>query len=129
MFFVLCLFILSYLHLYGAGVQITVGSAQIEDTKPNGKSWDAFKGLPDPFFKVFVNGNLQFSASVKKNTCTPEWNETFTINYNDGDEIVLEVFDEDGVSNDLIGRWKSNKLPDGEISHGSFRNLQISVKQ
>ena len=127
MFVVLGLFTLSCFHLYGASYQITIGSAQIDDSKLDGKSWDAFKGLPDVFVRVFVNGNLQFSTSVKKDTCTPEWDETFTINYNDGDKIVIEVWDEDTASNDLIGRWKSTELPDGEISHGSFKNLKVSI--
>lgn len=127
MFVVLGLFAFSCFHIHGASHQITIGSAQIDDSKPNGKSWDAFNGLPDAFVKVFVNGNMQFSTSVKKDTCTPEWNETFTINFNDGDKIVIEMWDEDMASNDLIGRWKSTELPGGEISHGSFRNLKVSI--
>lgn len=113
--------------LHGTSYQVTIRSAQIDQTGPDGKNWDTFNKLPDPFVTVFINGNKQFSTGVKDNTCSPRWDETFTIDYRRGDTIVIEVWDEDLGSHDLIGRWKSTNLPDGEISRGSFRKLRIRI--
>jgi len=113
--------------LHGTSYQITIYSAQIDQTGPGGKNWDTFNKLPDPFVTVSINGNKQFSTSVRDNTCSPEWDETFTIDYRHGDTIVIEVWDQDLAFNDLIGRWKSAGLPGEEIGHGSFRNLKIRI--
>lgn len=113
--------------LYGTNYQITIYSTQIDRTGPGGKDWDTFNKLPDPFVTVIINGNKQFSTSVRDNTCSPEWDETFTIDYRHGDTIVIEVWDQDLAFNDLIGRWKSDGLPGEEIGNGSFRNLKIRI--
>lgn len=119
-------FLLSFC-LHGTSYQITIRSTQIDQTGPDGKNWDTFNKLPDPFVTVLINGNKQFSTSVKDNTCSPQWDETFTIDYRHGDTIVIEVWDKDLGSHDLIGRWKSARLPGEEISHGSFKKLKIRI--
>lgn len=122
------LFVLLFSHcLQGTSYQITISSVHIDKTGPDGKNWDRFNILPDPFVTVLINGNKQFSTSVKDNTCSPEWDETFTIDYRDGDTIVFEVWDKDFLFHDLIGRWKSTNLPYEEISHESFKNLKIRI--
>src|SRR5262245_14084782 len=89
--------------------EIVVKSAIIADSKSNGAGWDAFKGAPDPFVIGGVSAGGGFSkggtSSVPQDTYRPNWNETVAV-ADVGDDIVLQVWDEDIAADDPIGEYK-----------------------
>jgi hypothetical protein len=80
-------------------------SAEIPEKKANGKSWDAFNGLPDPFARA-KSGTKSGSAPTKNNTLTPVWNAKVLDAVTRASleaEFQIQVFDDDNVFNDRVG--------------------------
>jgi len=95
------IFVFSILNsrLEASTVEMKIERAQIEYTKPNGYKWDiggSSMSKPDPFVVIKVNGRIQFETEIKKDTHSPEWNQTFSINFESGDKRQLQK----------KGRWK-----------------------
>jgi Ca2+-dependent lipid-binding protein len=111
----------------GSNYEIKIIAARIAVKKDDGRNWDLYPKSPDPFVKVFIAGDLVLQTSVQKDTYTPLWNEKEKISYEKGLSVRIEVWDRDAMSDDSIGTWEGNKLPDGELSFGQVRELSISV--
>jgi E3 ubiquitin-protein ligase NEDD4 len=61
---------------------------------------DMFR-LPDPFAVITVNGEQTHSTSVVKKTLNPYWNESFEMQYNPGEILTIQLFDQK--------KWKKDK--------------------
>lgn len=90
-------------------MRLTIKAAEIAATKADGKAWDIRKGQPDPLVKCFIASatggwaSLGESASVK-DSLQPTWKlVSADKRIVTGARIKLDVFDKDGLSNDLIG--------------------------
>ena len=125
-FMVLIVFVLG---LLGASYKMTIKSAQIAEKKSNGWPWDSPPPIkPEPFVKVFVDNQLIYTTDTVKDTYSPVWNESFSVSYKDGQNIKIEVWDEDLWSHDLIGNWHGTSLPDGRLSFGRVESLYVTVR-
>lgn len=82
--------------------RILVHGAVIAPRKPDGRNWDAFRGLPDPY-AILTVGKHKFQTPVIPNTLTPQW-AFFTQVYLVGTErFMYAVYDKDINRDDLIG--------------------------
>ncbi|KAG9349382.1 hypothetical protein JZ751_027825 [Albula glossodonta] len=65
------------------------------------------KGKSDPYAVVRV-GNSQFRSKTIKENLDPSWNEVyeFVVHEAPGQELEVEVFDEDTDKDDFLGRFK-----------------------
>lgn len=72
-------------------------------------------GLADPYFRASVDGKLQYTSTVKKNTLEPVWNETWNIkNVPTTADLEVSVFDKDpGPYDDAIGLFHADFLTPG----------------
>jgi hypothetical protein len=90
-------------------------SGSIPATKPDGKSWDPFNGLPDPFVRVQrIDGLVRqnFESATIDNTLAPVWNEIAFGDLSARELLqsgyVWEAWDRDLSSSELIDRCASN---------------------
>ncbi|KAI8060898.1 C2 domain-containing protein [Gongronella butleri] len=70
-------------------------------------------GTNDAFVQLWFDEKYKQKTSVVKSK-TPEWNETFTFNFEEGSrdhKLCLKVLDEDPLSNDKIGDTKIDISP------------------
>ncbi|CAG5105390.1 Oidioi.mRNA.OKI2018_I69.chr1.g2089.t1.cds [Oikopleura dioica] len=98
--------------------KMTVGILEAK----NLKKMDAY-GLSDPYVKIYLNRNgkrlKKKKTSVKKNTLTPYYNESFAFEVTQEQlqsvELVIKVVDHDQVgSNDPIGKVVLSKKATGQ---------------
>lgn len=61
--------------------QIGVSRASIPTTKPNGDSWDAFGGAPDPFVCLEIGTNQPICTVTLQDTFTPRWDSLSTASF------------------------------------------------
>ncbi len=71
-------------------------------TDATGSAWDAFGGAPDPYVSVVVNTVTVDTPTYANDTFTPAWNQTLLITLKTTDVLDVDVWDSDGVSDDLI---------------------------
>ncbi|XP_066497153.1 extended synaptotagmin-3 [Hoplias malabaricus] len=71
------------------------------------------KGKSDPY-AVLIVGNQRFQTKTIKETLNPRWNEVyeFVVHEAPGQELEVELFDEDKDQDDFLGRFK---LDFGEV--------------
>jgi hypothetical protein len=87
-------------------------------------------GKQDPFVLARFLGKEQRSKTVKKGGANPEWSQTLTWSVRSGvkaedEKISVELFDEDLVSNDFIGKLE---LTVGEVLAGGDAWLPLKNK-
>lgn len=91
-------------------------------TTDNGKSWDfGLSGQPDPVFKVVLNNGIQadyiYESPTVENSSSAAWIDSSPIFIiSEGDEITLGIYDNDTLSDDVIG----------SVSHSLDEWLEIS---
>lgn len=70
-------------------------------------------GSADPFFRASLDGKLQYTSTVKENTLTPVWNETWHVkNVPTTADLEIGVFDKDpGPHDDAIGLFHATIEP------------------
>ncbi len=100
--------------------RVTLVSAVIDQHKSTGKSWDFFKGRPDPYAVIRL-GPHQMETHRKKDTLYPAWNHSRIISLQ-GDEVLkVQVLDKDLAKKDdmigscTIGALNKLKLQDGVL--------------
>lgn len=83
---------------------LVIESAVVPQNKPNGDTWDAVGGLPDPFASITVGGQ-DYATSTKDDTLRPVWNEVVRGVRWDVLEAGVDVvlWDEDVSDHDVIG--------------------------
>ncbi len=73
-----------------------IGAALIRDTEALGKM--------DPYFQITYNGEVYKTKVISEGGKNPQWNESFDIEIKSlQDEIKFTVYDEDSMTNDLVG--------------------------
>jgi Ca2+-dependent lipid-binding protein len=115
--------------LFGTSYKMTVKSAEIAERKSDGRWWDVPPSVtPETFVKVFVDGRLIYTTAVVKNTYSPSWGESFSFSYKKGQEIKIEVWDQDPMSDDFIGKWFGSSLPDERLQFDQVKSLYITIQ-
>lgn len=92
----------------GPALRMVVVSAVIAPRKSNGKAWDMGKGAPDPLVRCLVpaaaGGWKTVGESVPlKDNLQPVWRLAVKDGLRAGTRVKFEVYDKDGVSNDVVG--------------------------
>lgn len=84
-------------------------------------------GLSDPYFVAKLDDEISFVSTVKRNTLTPVWNETWRVkNVPAIADLLVEVLDKDvgAPHDDFIGKFKTSVAPgakEAEIEGPIFR--------
>jgi hypothetical protein len=100
---------------------------KISNIKPGiNSSWDALGGKPDPFLKIFVNGELFFTSDKIQDNLDPTFNIEKNFFLKEGDLMQIGVIDKDLENDDLIGdAWISyNEL----INHQIGKDIDLKVR-
>ena len=101
---------------------LSIDSATIASTKPDGSAWDAFGGAPDPFVQLDSK-----RTSTKQDSFTPTWQEgsTYTANNLLVQGVTVSLFDEDVSANDPIGDPTTIRPTEADLRTGllTVRNL------
>ncbi|TET38786.1 MAG: MCE family protein [Planctomycetota bacterium] len=103
--------------------RLVICRAEILGINQDGGSWDAWGGKPDCFAKVWIDGTFMKETGTVENDYNPEWNlttENFALYRNS--RINIELYDEDGVVNDLIGEC-SHKIDVGKARSGKMIDI------
>ncbi|XP_075903137.1 perforin-1-like [Nelusetta ayraudi] len=85
---------------------LAVAQAQLRlfNLHASGLPSDIF-GITDAYIKVFSGSTHLGTTAVRHNNKNPWWDEEFTYYpATDGSVLTLEVFDEDVIFDDLVGR-------------------------
>lgn len=82
--------------------RVTMVRASISGRKSNGRSWDAFRGRPDPFARVQI-GRYQLSTHVMKNNYGPIWNQSQFMTLTGKESMIIRIYDKDISRHDRIG--------------------------
>lgn len=103
---------------------LQVLEAELPLRTPAGLPWDTDGSGPDPFVRLYLNGQLLWKSAVQNDTHLPVWNATLPRNVViEGDaQLRLEVWDWDGpVSADPMGAVQSTGLPGNAIPNARAR--------
>jgi hypothetical protein len=96
-------------------------------TKPDGSSWDLFGGAPDVFAVIRINGMIEAYTELVTNASGGVrllgGTLPLTRTTDFGDDIRIEVYDDDGSDSDLIGGYV---LPDFYALNQGFPETRIA---
>jgi hypothetical protein len=60
-----------------------------------------FSFNPDPYFQIIQNGNMLFRSKVAKSTTIPVWNESIKVDFDQRNEINIELLDHRIIGKDI----------------------------
>ncbi|MBK8257745.1 MAG: hypothetical protein IPK82_34385 [Polyangiaceae bacterium] len=95
---------------------ITIISADIAPSKPDGRGWDVGNGPPDPVVTVTVRGagSGTVRSSKLQDTTSPNWRESGQVTINRGDHLSVSIVDKDLAADDPIASWDIEFLRPGQ---------------
>lgn len=95
--------------------KITIISANLAPSKPDGRAWDVGNGPPDAVVSVAVKGvgTGHFSTSKKQDSTAPVWREAGQVTLNRGDHLSISIIDKDLADDDPIASWDLEFLRPG----------------
>lgn len=104
---------------------LTIVGAQIPPQQRGARPWDEGGGLPDPYVRIYRDGELVFETPTASDTLQPEWNVTLPRNlYAPGDRSFrFEMWDRDEVGSDPIGIYRNRGLPSNVVPDADARIL------
>ena len=82
--------------------RLSVFSASVPSQKDDGSAWDILGGAPDLFALIWVNNDLVGQTVTASDTFDASWNEAFLFELVAGDQLTVEVLDEDAAANDPV---------------------------
>ncbi len=83
--------------------RVLIHGAVLASKKSNGRNWDAFGGLPDPYV-VLVVGRHKITTPTLRNKTRPQWSFFREIYLNGTERFIYSVYDKDSFNkDDLIG--------------------------
>ncbi len=105
---------------------LTVVGAELPPRKRGGLPWDEDGSGPDPFLRIYRNGQLLWESPVRRNTRAPRWNYTFpkAVRLPPDASLRVELWDADFPSADPAGVWSQQGLPAG-LQEGFGMRLQL----
>lgn len=98
-------------------------SAQITNSMRDGRTWKQALGkLPDPYAKLFLNGNEIIKTNPQKETLEPTWESSPRGNFRitSSDKLRVELWDANAVNDTPIG-VKDFKATDDFVSGNQIR--------
>jgi hypothetical protein len=100
--------------------RVTLVSAQVPATKPDGSSWDPFGGLPDPLVDVELDG-VTYTSTVVSDTLAATWNAVLCeVPLHASSTVRVALWDYDPASsNDLVFDTGPQPLPAAWLHDGT----------
>ena len=97
---------------FGRRYRFSSISVSIPDRKPDGTSWDALGGAPDPFVEVWLNDTtLVLRTSVVDDVFDASYSETGDATIGAGDSVFVDVLDEDIAEHDPVYGCTADPMP------------------
>ncbi len=92
---------------------LTVVGAELPPRKRGGLAWDEDGSGPDPFLRIYRDGELLWESPVRHDTRTPRWDHTFprAVRLPPGAFLRVELWDADFPRADPAGVWRQRGLP------------------
>lgn len=86
---------------------LTIVSADLAPSKPNGQPWDADNSGPDTVVTVTVDGAGKGNVQTSKiqDSTSPHWDQRGQVTINRGDRLKVSIVDKDLVADDPIASW------------------------
>lgn len=88
---------------FGTTYTVTVEGASLASTTPSGGDWDPFGGSPDPYVSILLNSSPLGKTASASDTYDVAWTtaNVFEASLNSDDTITIELWEEDGINDDL----------------------------
>lgn len=106
---------------FGRTYDIVAYEAIVPQFKPDGSTWDAFGGAPDPFAVLSLNGTVLGQTSTIQDTFTPRWNEYVSAVIPAGSTLRVDLWDEDVSADDAILSCAASPLTADALHVGRIR--------
>lgn len=111
---------------------LTIVSADVAPSKPDGKPWDAGNGAPDLVVSVRVDGAGAgtVTSSKAENKTTHTWNQSGSVTINRGDRLVVNVIDKDAFADDFVATIAHQFTKPGKVtlSGKAVNSLVLDIK-
>ena len=103
--------------------QLTIVSATLPAQKHGALPWDGDGTGPDPFVRIYRGDTLVFETEAVSNAMDPIWKITLPKNvwFPRDKELRFEVWDQDDVTADPMGRFRSTGLPPTALTDADAR--------
>jgi len=92
---------------------------EVSTTTPDGDTWDALGGAPDPFIKVYLNGGLVMTTNEPQDTFEPQFSTTKDIVIPANAAFVADAYDADLSDHDWIMSCEADPLTADLLRYGS----------
>ncbi len=90
---------------FGRAYRINVYSVVVPQFMPDGSTWDAAGGAPDPYATITLNGTALGMTAAAQDIFNPIWNmATSPTNIPAGSTLFVDAYDEDIAEDDPIMR-------------------------
>jgi hypothetical protein len=110
---------------------ITIVSADIAPSKPDGRPWDTGDGPPDPVVTITVQGvgSGTMRSSKIQDATAPKWGQVGNMTINRGDRLNIALVDKDLAEDDLIASWDLEFTGPGkkQLKGTSVNSLVIEI--
>ncbi|MBM4355846.1 MAG: hypothetical protein FJ109_18990 [Deltaproteobacteria bacterium] len=108
---------------FGRSYSFTLADATILEGDPNDgfSAWDVGGGMPDVFVECTAEGTLVFSSTVKNDTLSPMWWESFNMVVAKGQYFECTAYDNDVSDADWIGAFEFKQgIPASLLKDGYY---------
>ncbi|MFZ4579854.1 MAG: hypothetical protein ACOYOB_15805 [Myxococcota bacterium] len=112
---------------FGITLDVLVQSATFQTYDPNGESWDAFGGMPDPRICIETKTAVLACTAVKQDTFNASYWTTLSVDIPYGESFCVVAYDSDVASDDYADGTCFGDLPglihDGGYSGGLYSGI------
>ena len=105
---------------FGRTYTIVAYSATVPQFKPDGTTWDAVGGAPDPYAIVTLNGQALWMTTAIQDNFTPTWNQGAPSVIAAGSTFIIDVNDEDVAADDGVFRCMWSPLTADDLHIGGI---------
>lgn len=82
---------------------LTVYSATVMATKPDGSDWDVVSAPPDPVAEVIMSGSSKGKTATVWDTTSPYWAHDLSLRVSQTSKLTIKVSDDDIAYSEAIG--------------------------
>lgn len=99
--------------------RVAIVEAEVPVRRGDGSDWDT-DGPPDVYAVLFRNGVEVMRTPVAANTLRPTWTFAETLYLTPDTPLRVELWDEDGVLDDIVGRHEMTGMPESARNGGTW---------
>ena len=114
---------------FGRAYRINAYSVVVPQFMPDGSTWDAAGGAPDPYAIITLNGTALGMTAAAQDIFNPVWNmATNPTNIPAGSTLIVDVYDEDIAEDDPVMRCQFAPLTADVLHVGEDAALARSAR-